>query len=154
MRVYAKWQHEGLDFHHPRGGQALYLHEPLMSHYGVYLDAYAKAVLVNGGQDVVKVAVEDLAAEVAVKAPVEFGNLRASAHPSVTSDGEVIYDRAPLQHRMSEQELRAERGIFGPEDINKEHEAIWLHFHPGQVGAHTPQSKARMDRWVFEHGIG
>lgn len=50
---------------------------------------------------------EDLAREVSVKAPVEWGDLRGSGHPTVDDNGETVYDRAPAVHRLSEEELRA-----------------------------------------------
>jgi hypothetical protein len=66
-------------------------------------------VLDDGGEAAMIRSVEDLAEEggVAVRAPVLYDNLRASGHPVVTSDGAVIYDRAPRQHRLSEEELKA-----------------------------------------------
>lgn len=51
--------------------------------------------------------VEDLAGQVATTAPVDLGNLRDSAHPTVTDQGGLVYDRPPAQHRLSEAELRA-----------------------------------------------
>lgn len=108
-QVYARFQHEGLDLYHPRGGQALYLQQPLMSHKDRYLQSVADGVLDDGGRDAMIRAVEDLAEDggVATHAPVELGDLRASGHPSVSSDGAVVYDRPPRQHRLSEEELRA-----------------------------------------------
>jgi hypothetical protein len=153
-QIYAKWIHEGINFHFKRGGQALYLQTPLMERYSAYLEDYAKTVLIDGGQGAFKRAVEDLSGAVAELAPVEFGNLRASGHPTVTDDGVIIYDRPPLQHRMTEEELRAERGLFNAPSIKKEHEAAWFAEHPGEPGGlHTPQSFARMVEWVFGHGV-
>lgn len=53
-------------------------------------------------------SVEALAEEdgVARVAPIELGDLRASGHPTVESDGHVIYDRPPRQHRLTEDELK------------------------------------------------
>lgn len=53
---------------------------------------------------------EDGATMVDVHAPVEFDNLRKSGHPTVTDDGATVYDRPPIVGRLSEEELRAERG--------------------------------------------
>ena len=54
-------------------------------------------------------SVENLAEEggVAKLAPVELGDLKSSGHPTVESDGHVVYDRPPRQHRLTEQELKA-----------------------------------------------
>jgi hypothetical protein len=152
-QLYAAWIHNGINMHHPRGGQALYLQAPLMERFPLYLEGIAKTVLDDGGQAGMIAAVEDLSDAVAVLAPVEFGNLRASGHPYVTESGEVVYDRAPLQHRLSEEELRAERGLFNAPDTAKEHEAAWLAEHPGEPGgAHRPQSHARMTAWLGKQG--
>lgn len=107
-QVYAQFQHEGLDLHHPRGGQALYLWAPLMDHHPEWLEKYAGSVLEDGGAPAMIDAMEALAGDDGVGrlAPVELGDLRASGHPTVTSDGHTIYDRAPRQHRLSEEELR------------------------------------------------
>jgi hypothetical protein len=116
-QVYAQYQHEGLNFHHPRGGQALYLQRPLMSNFGRYLEDIAATILDEGPNPAMIRNVEDLAEEggVATRAPILYDNLRASGHPIVTSDGTVIYDRAPRQHRLSEEELAAIRRAHDPD---------------------------------------
>ena len=88
---------------------ALYLQTPLMDHKDRYLQSYADHVLIDGGQQAVVDSMEDLAEDggVATHAPVLYANLRASGHPIVTSDGAVIYDREPRQHRLTEDELKA-----------------------------------------------
>jgi hypothetical protein len=108
-QVYAKYQHEGLDFVHPRGGEALYLGQPLLDNHSRYLQAYADRLLEDGGEQAFVDSMEDLAEDggVATRAPVLYSNLRASGHPSVTSDGVTVYDREPRQHRLSEEELKA-----------------------------------------------
>jgi hypothetical protein len=108
-QAYARYQHEGLDFAHPRGGGALYLSQPLLDHKDTYLQSYADKLLEDGGEQAIVDAMEDLAEEggVAMRAPVLYSNLRASGHPSVTSDDVTIYDRPPRQHRLSEDELKA-----------------------------------------------
>jgi hypothetical protein len=101
--------HNGLDLHHPRGGQALYLTAPLMDRYSSYFEDIARTLLDEGPEPGMIRSVEDLAEDggVATHAPVLYSNLRASGHPSVTSDGEKVYDREPRQHRLSEEELKA-----------------------------------------------
>jgi len=108
-QLYAQYQHEGLDFHHPRGGQALYLQQPLMSHADEYMQKIASGILDDGGKRAMEECVENLAEEggVASHAPILWANLRASGHPSVSEDGVTTYDRPPRQHRLTEEELRA-----------------------------------------------
>lgn len=108
-QIYAAIQHNSLDFRHPRGGQALYLTAPLMDNFERYFEDIARSVLDEGPEPGMVRAVEDLAEEggVATRAPVLYDNLRASGHPSVTSDGATVYDREPRQHRLSEEELKA-----------------------------------------------
>ena len=59
---------------------------------------------------------EDLAEDggVASHAPVEFGDLRDSGHPSVTEDGRTVYDREPRQGRLSPEELKAKYRLHHP----------------------------------------
>jgi len=104
---YAKYQHEHLELHHPRGGQARYLAAPLMDHYRGYLGDYAKTVLADGGQPAMKRSMEHLADQVELTAPVEFNDLRRSGHPAVTLGERTVYDRPPKQRRLTDEELRA-----------------------------------------------
>jgi hypothetical protein len=126
---YAQFQHEDLTLNHPRGGEAQYLARPLMENYARYFQAYADEVLDNGGQDSFIDSVEDLAGAggVATRAPVEFSNLRASGHPTVTQDGHEIFDRAPDQHRLSEEEIA---------ELRRLHPTGWktIHGKPVYVG--------------------
>lgn len=104
---YSKAQHEHLDWHHPRGGQAKFLEKPLMDHYRDYLGDYAKTVLTDGGQPAMKRSMEHLSDQVEVTAPVEVNDLRRSGHPSVTLGDRTVYDRPPKQARLTDEELRA-----------------------------------------------
>lgn len=109
-QIYAAYQHNGLDLHHPRGGQALYLQAPLMRNFRRYLQHYASTVIEgDGGIQAMIDSVDDLAGRggVATHAPVEFGDLRRSGHPSVLAGLRLVYDRSPEVHRLTEQELRA-----------------------------------------------
>lgn len=80
-----------------------------MTNHERYFEDIARRLLDEGPEPAMRDAMEDLAEEggVATHAPVLYSNLRASGHPSVTSDGETVYDREPRQHRLSEEELRA-----------------------------------------------
>lgn len=110
-QVYAHYQHEGLDLHHPRGGQARFLTGGLMDSYHGYLQAVADGFLDDGGRDAMQRSMEHLAGEVFDRAPVEFWDLRRSGHPVVQQGQRTLYDRAPLQHRLSAAELRAKSRI-------------------------------------------
>jgi hypothetical protein len=116
-QVYARYQHEGLDFNHPRGGQAKYLEQPLFANVALYMQDIAAQVLTRGPVAGMSDAMEDLSGEVFDKAPIEFLDLRASGHPVVTQGGAVVYDRAPMQARLTEEQLRLKgkmrRGGYG-----------------------------------------
>ena len=124
-QVYAHYQHEHLEFRHPRGGRALYLQAPFYEHYQEYLDAYARSVLDDGGQRSVERSMEHLSDRVEAEAPVEFADLRRSGHPEVHSGRRVIYDRQPKQHRLCEAELKIKARLrhLPPELIGW----IWWH---------------------------
>ncbi len=112
-QIYAHWIHENRQFKHPRGGQANYLGGPLFEKNARYMRVLADAAITRSGSDLEDAmvwVVEDLSGEVRERAPKQFGNLAESVHPSVTSHGNVIYDRAPVQKRLTEAEIRAERG--------------------------------------------
>jgi hypothetical protein len=106
-QVYAHYQHEHVEFHHPRGGQAKYLEAPLLAGYKDYLEDYARTVLDDGGQEAMKRSMEHLSDQVELLAPVEWSDLRRSGHPSVTQGAKIIYDRPPKQARLTEAELKA-----------------------------------------------
>jgi len=109
--------HNGLDFHHPRGGQALYLQAPLFENKDTYLQRIASGILNDGGKDAMRESMEDLAEDggVATRAPVEYSDLRDSGHPIVTDGAEVIYDREPRQRRLTEEELKAKYRLHHPD---------------------------------------
>jgi hypothetical protein len=106
-QIYAHFQHERLDLHHPRGGHARYLAGPLESHAHEYLGAIADSYLDDGGRDAMIRAMEDLSDQVESEAPVEFWDLRRSGHPVVQLGTRTVYDRLPHQHRLTDAELKA-----------------------------------------------
>jgi hypothetical protein len=124
-QIYAHYQHEHLEFRHPRGGRALYLQAPFFDKYDEYLDAYAREVLDDGGQHAMERSMENLSEQVEREAPREFGDLMRSGHPEVFSGDNRVYDRPPQQHRLSEQELRMKARLrhLPPELIGY----IWWH---------------------------
>lgn len=114
-QVYAHYQHEHPEFHHPDGGQAFYLSQPLFAKAKKYLRNVAANVVSKEGYthiiDAMRENADDLATEVYNRAPWEFGDLRGSAHPKVTADGEVVYNRPPNVKRLTEQELAEKRHL-------------------------------------------
>ncbi len=105
-QIYAKIQHEAADFNHPRGGQAFYLVTPLHNQMNHYLQHLADHLLDGGLKQAMIDNVEDLSDQLKTYAPVDFNNLRRSGHPIVKDDGRTVYDRAPEQRRLTEQELK------------------------------------------------
>lgn len=116
-QIYAHYQHEHPEFHHPDGGQAFYLRDPLLLKVRDYYGSLAKAVLPGKTRAAMIANVEALSLEVYNRAPWEFGDLRGSGHPSVTEDGATVYDRKPLVHRLDAEELADKshlRYLFDP----------------------------------------
>ena len=120
-QVYAHYQHEHPEFHHPDGGEAFYLKTPLYAKSDKYLRNLAAGAIQRDGQSGLKDAMvenmEDLSREVYERAPWEFGDLRASGHPIVEEDGEVVYDRKPMVGRLDADELAIKshlRYLFDP----------------------------------------
>ena len=139
-QVYAKRQHEDVSYRHPRGGQAKYLQKPLMDKYRTYLEDYARTVLKDGGDGAMQRAATDLADEVALNAPREFGDLMRSAHPQVTRDGRVTFDRPPFQARLTKEELKAKSRIILRERWNAGLDVFWTR--RGKV-IHVPAGEGR-----------
>jgi hypothetical protein len=105
-QVYAHFQHEDMNLHHPRGGRAKYLEGPLYDGYRTYLEWYASEVLADGGVKALERAAEHLSDQVEVSAPREWGDLARSGHPTVTVGERTVYDRAPKVNRLTEEELK------------------------------------------------
>lgn len=119
-QVYAHYQHEHPEFHHPDGGSAFYLRDPLLGKARGYLEHVSKRCITSRGIEVRKAMIdnaEDLSLEVYHRAPWEFGDLRASGSPWVEEDGTRVYDRKPLCPRLSPDELKIKshlRYLFDP----------------------------------------
>lgn len=117
---YAHYQHEGYDFYHPDGGEAGYLQIPFFERNVKYMEHLAEKAITSEGSDIEEAMadnMEDMSEQVFIHAPWEFADLRASGHPTVTSDGETVYDRAPNVGRLSDEELKAKgelRDLFDP----------------------------------------
>lgn len=110
-QVYAQYQHEDLSLRHPGGGQAKYLEKPLMQDHPKYLQRIASEVLDRGPEPAMERAMEDLSQSVYDLAPIEFGDLKASGHPTVDDDGRTVYDRPPMMRRLTEEEIDIKRGL-------------------------------------------
>lgn len=102
-QVYAHYQHEGLEFSHIEG-EALYLTKALHEGGTQWVAELAAHVFedLNGAMEDV---VEDLAKDSGTLAPKDLSILSRSDHATVTSDGSVIYDRAPEVSRLSDKQL-------------------------------------------------
>jgi hypothetical protein len=109
-QIYAHIQHEDTSFKHPHGGTDHYLQKPLFSQMDSYMEHLAEHVVTEDGgsglQDAMADNMEELSKQVEIQAPIDISNLRRSGHPTVTDNGETVYDRAPQQSRLSEGELK------------------------------------------------
>jgi hypothetical protein len=109
-QVYAKYQHERMDLHHPRGGKARYLADPLVQNYARYLGEIANHALEEDGcRRGMYDSMTHLVNASAAETPVEFVNLIRSQAIEVRDNGAVWRSRPAYQHRLSEQELKDER---------------------------------------------
>lgn len=111
-QVYSHRQHDETTWKHPRGGEWGYLTKPFFENLDNYMHRLADLAIVPEGSNLRKAMtdnVEHLSKQVSVRAPIEFDNLRQSGHPTVTDDGEIVYDRPPEQPRLSPEQLKAIR---------------------------------------------
>ena len=104
-QIYAHYQHEALDLHHPRGGGPMYLTRPLFEHYPQYMEMLARGYLDDGGTEAMARAMENLSDNAEQAAPWEFGDLIHSGHPEVRRGLQQLYDRPPKRHRLTRAEL-------------------------------------------------
>lgn len=108
-QAYAKYQHQSLDLHHPRGGKAMFLHDPMIGGVDDHLRKLAAAAVTEDGsrlESAMIEVVEEVADQAKEQAPKDTGALSRSAHPTVTSEGRTVYDRPPEQERIPESQLR------------------------------------------------
>lgn len=116
-QVYAHYQHEGLDFYHPDGGEPLYLKTPLYLGIKGWMRRLGRAAPHGALVSSMAENMEELSREVFKRAPVEWFDLANSGHPMVEADGELVYDRPPVTPRQTEAELREKnrlRYLFEP----------------------------------------
>lgn len=106
-QIYAHYQHEGLDFEHPAGGQAKYLEQPWMGHATDFQRRFAKDLLSpEGVESAARGIALDGVTMVYEHAPLEFGDLKASGHATVEVDGVVKFDQPPAVGRLGKEDLK------------------------------------------------
>jgi hypothetical protein len=106
-QVYAHRQHEEMAWVHPHGGGPKYLERALYENIPEYMELIAANLLYDIEFGMREVA-EHLADLASGKAPERMGDLRHSDHPSVTHNGELVYDRPPLRERKSQAQIEAD----------------------------------------------
>lgn len=107
-QVYAKYQELRDDLKHPGGGQAHALQQALYQQVNLLMQDLADHMLDEEGlREVGRRHAERMARRYYELAPFEFGDLKASASPTVLDDGEEIYHRPPGVHRLTKEELKA-----------------------------------------------
>lgn len=118
-QAYAQYQELTDHLRHPLGGKAHALGDSLYLNSDRYMQTLADNAITEEGSDLESAMadnMEHLSGEYYVHAPWEFGDLRGSGHPTVTSDGDTVYDRPPNIHRLSPEELREKaelKRLFG-----------------------------------------
>lgn len=111
-QVYAKYQELREDLSHPEGGQAHALQQALYQQISLMMEELADKLLSPEGlHEAGRTNAERMARRYYELAPFEFGDLKASASPTVLDDGEEVYHRPPGVHRLTEEELRA-KGVL------------------------------------------
>lgn len=110
-QLYAQFQHEGLDLRHSQGGQAKFLEAPLFANAADYVRSLSKDVLTGGLVEAMTDNMEHLSRQVYELAPIDFGDLKASAAPRVIDGGTVAYNRPANVHRLTDEELDAKRYV-------------------------------------------
>jgi len=109
----------GPTFDHPRGGEAGYLTATLTRVGPDIAQAWADSIGQETPLDTVMIhQVEEVTGEAEGLAPREFWLLSGSGHPSVESDGSVIYDRPPLIDRAPEDLLQAMKLSHDGDDLH------------------------------------
>jgi hypothetical protein len=106
-QVYAHYQEARLDLRHPNGGGPMYQEGTLYQKASEYLETIAGTVLDAGPNQGMIDAMEQFAGDSGEACPKELDLLARSDHPTVTSNGAVVYDRAPEVGRLSKEELKA-----------------------------------------------
>jgi hypothetical protein len=106
---YAAKQHQERTYRHPRGGGPHFVSDALVRNQSGWYRAMAEGLLSGRAYLAMADGMESLARATSTDAPVEFGRLRASGHPSVYDGGRVVYDRPPVAPRASARSRRGSR---------------------------------------------
>jgi hypothetical protein len=105
-QVYAHRQHEEIGWKHPRGGQAQYLSAPFYEMYIGFMENLAAHALEDEGLKRAMIEnAQALGLKASLLAPMEWGVLKGSAHPTVEEDGVVVYDSPPIFPRLDDATL-------------------------------------------------
>lgn len=100
----------GINFDHPKGGNALYLSGYITVHGPSIIEEITKFIDTETPMaDISIIAMEDVAANVDSNAPIEIGILARSASVHVNRDNKPYYKRDALIPRLSQSELNALR---------------------------------------------
>jgi hypothetical protein len=152
-QVYAHYQNAHPEFRHPDGGGAYFMENGLFGEVRTYMAHLAELAVTPEGSSVADAMIDNMERYdlyVFNHAPWEFGDLRDSGHPVVTSDGDVIYDRAPRVGRLSEAELREKdrlRRIYDPDRYTERGAAVHAaHTHPGQHKSFEAREVRRLEK--------
>jgi hypothetical protein len=132
-QIYAHRQHEDLTLKHVIGGPK-FLERALYENIPEFLQLVANSVLRDGPKSGMIFVAEDLASKAANNAPKRvIGDrvLSNSAHPVVIDDGTVVYDRAPVDGRISKEEIKERNEAF---QIDPKH---WYGRWPRVIGGPT-----------------
>jgi hypothetical protein len=109
-QIYAKYQELRDDLVLHGGGQHHYTRDSLYEQTPRIMETIAARLVTPTGSDI-KAAVADVAEMLATgvweRAPLEFGDLKASGAPHAYDNGAEYYSRPPGSHRLSKEELRA-----------------------------------------------
>lgn len=106
-QAYAHRQHEDLAFRHIHGGGGKYLERALFEDLPEYMTILADRVITDSHIAMIVVA-ERIAKRASSNAPQRSHGLAGSDHPSVTDNGNVVYDRAASEHRRGSEEIEAD----------------------------------------------
>ena len=105
-QAYAAVQHEDQTYDHPRGGQPNYLRQPTEGEASAHLQAIADATLRTGPADGMGKAVDHIADQVGVLAPLDENDLRRSAATRVDDSGHTVHERPAEVPRLTDEQLR------------------------------------------------
>lgn len=113
-QVYAKYQELRDDLRIHLEGQHHYLRDSLFEQSDDVMREWADGLVTADGSDIRSATgrnAERVSQGVFERAPLEFGDLKASGHPVAYDNGAVIYNRPPMVPRLSEAELEAKGDV-------------------------------------------